>query len=236
MLSPRSGPVPLCLHAREGCAGAAVCRFAGVAEPKLRILARGARVPLNPDERGLTVRAVRSGLVAMAADSPAGRRQILCLNGPGELVCPTVPRAGGVRLEALSRTTLCEIDMTAQADRLLRDPAFATQLLALARNRVDDAANQLLALGRLDGTARLARFIADLARRHGHRQGAMLSLALPMSREDIADCLGLTPETVSRILTRLRKAGLLRLHSPTVIELPDNAALSRLAGAEAIPA
>ena len=50
-------------------------------------------------------------------------------------------------------------------------------------------------------------------------------MTLPMSREDIADYLGLNTETVSRILSRIKKTGLIKFLSPTEYVIPDFAAL-----------
>jgi CRP/FNR family transcriptional regulator len=62
------------------------------------------------------------------------------------------------------------------------------------------------------------------------------AFALPMSRRDIGDSLGLTIETVSRQLTELREAGLLATEGRSRIALSDVAALARIAGRRAEPA
>lgn len=191
----------------------------------LRCVPKGARVRLGEAD-ALRFRAVREGLVAVSLDSSQGRRQILCLTGPGELVCPGVPREGGTRIEALAASRVCEIDLRTEGARLARDPDFAAQMYELTARGLAQAAARLVALGRLDGTTRLTGFLAEMAGRLGERTDGTLHLVLPMTREDIADCLGLNAETVSRILTRLRKAGLLRMRTPTLMEVPDPEALA----------
>ncbi len=85
----------------------------------------------------------------------------------------------------------------------------------------------MLLLGRKTARERVASFLLDLA----ERAGADGVLALPMSRTDIADHLGLTVESVSRTFTQLERDGIIALpaHRRTV-ELRDRAALRRLDG------
>ena len=62
------------------------------------------------------------------------------------------------------------------------------------------------------------------------RQGQKDSpIALPMTRTDIGDYLGLTTETVSRTFTQLKKTGLITLRAGGLVEFPDRAALEALA-------
>ena len=67
--------------------------------------------------------------------------------------------------------------------------------------------DHVLTLGRRSASERVATFLVDLAERIGEGE----SVELPMSRQDIADYLGLTIETVSRTLTQFQVAGLIRL-------------------------
>ncbi|MCV6596054.1 MAG: helix-turn-helix domain-containing protein [Mangrovicoccus sp.] len=73
-------------------------------------------------------------------------------------------------------------------------------------------------------------FLAEMAARSGYGE-----THLPMSREDIADYLGLNAETVSRIMTRLRKSGLVQFQSPTDYTIPDMGAITRRLPAEILP-
>lgn len=73
---------------------------------------------------------------------------------------------------------------------------------------------------------RMAAFILDVA----ERQGAERMVSLPMQRADIADYLGLTFETVSRILRKLKDGGVIRLPSVKQIEILKPQALEELCG------
>lgn len=67
-------------------------------------------------------------------------------------------------------------------------------------------------LARLEGGARVVSFLTSIAMRLGEMTGNRVTLRMPMSRADIADHLGLNPDTVSRIVTSLKDAGLIESH------------------------
>jgi CRP-like cAMP-binding protein len=72
----------------------------------------------------------------------------------------------------------------------------------------------MLLLGRQSADEKVASFLLRLAHRVGAGTGGAVGFRLPMTRQDMADYLGLTIETVSRTLTRLRREGLIGFGSP----------------------
>ncbi len=164
------------------------------------------------------MRTVLSGVASLCAGLPDGRRQILCLATPGQVIYPHGLEGREVWVEALVPTCLCELPVVASnagagphADLLLR---ASHEFLAVT-------VEHLLELGRLDGTERVTAFLLDMARRLGRREGRAVHVQLPLNREDIADYLGLKAETVSRILGRIKRSGLVVFLSPTEFEVPD---------------
>ena len=104
----------------------------------------------------------------------------------------------------------------------LRDaPDFAQVLFRRMHKRFEQATAHMLALGRFDGMERICAFIADLTRRTGARHGDRWHVRLRMSRGDIADYLGLNTDTISRLLTRVSKDGLVLFRSHDKCEIPD---------------
>jgi CRP/FNR family transcriptional regulator, nitrogen fixation regulation protein len=95
----------------------------------------------------------------------------------------------------------------------------ADAVLPLALNSLIRAQEHLLVLGRQNAVERVGAFLLDLA----ERQDSETHVDLPMSRADIADYLGLTFETVSRVLRRLKDAKLIRLAATRQVEIlnPD---------------
>ncbi len=95
------------------------------------------------------------------------------------------------------------------------------QLLPLALKGLTSAQEHLLVLGRQNAIERVAAFLLDMA----DRQGDLRHIDLPMSRIDIGDYLGLTIETVSRVFSRLRVKGVIRLESLRRVEVLKRDAL-----------
>ena len=111
--------------------------------------------------------------------------------------------------------------------RLLRptdSAAFAQKLLGLALRRFARVQKHVLLLGRLNANEKMATFLIDLL----ERQDAEGIINLPMQRNDIADYLGLTFETVSRVLRVLKDRQIIRLLSVEKIEVLDTDALAGL--------
>lgn len=112
--------------------------------------------------------------------------------------------------------------------RMLRTPSgtsgLAADILPMALKGLVRAQEHLLVLGRQNALERVAAFLADMA----ERQGGLRQVELPMSRNDIADYLGLTIETVSRVFTRLKQDGVIRLPSLRSVEIVKRQALHDL--------
>jgi len=98
-------------------------------------------------------------------------------------------------------------------------------LQALHRSRT-----RMMQMGHKSAQQRIADFLVSMAERLAGCTSGACAFALPMSRRDIGDSLGLTIETVSRQLTELREAGLVETEGRSKVSLSDVAALARLAG------
>ncbi len=101
---------------------------------------------------------------------------------------------------------------------------FAQRLLGLALRNFARIQTHLLLLGRMDAVEKMATFLVDLL----ERQDSDSTVNLPMQRNDIADYLGLTFETVSRVLRVLKERGIIRVGSVDRIEVLDAGALEAL--------
>jgi CRP-like cAMP-binding protein len=113
-----------------------------------------------------------------------------------------------------------------QVDRLVaQDPAVGRCLLSVAARHLVAAHQQMLLLGRKTAEERIASFLLTMA----ERSGTDGRFALPMTRADIADYLGLTIETVSRSFTQLRNDGLIALRGTSEVAIVDREALEDLA-------
>lgn len=98
-------------------------------------------------------------------------------------------------------------------------------LLEHFKERAQKKLAHIAALGRLDGQERIYLFLVEMAIRQSRGVQAPLRATLPMSRESIADYLGLNAETVSRLLSRAKKSKLVTFMSPSEYVIPDIGAL-----------
>ncbi len=186
-------------------------------------LSRGDRLECNS---GSCMRfwMIVSGTAATCVSFRDGRRQIASIETAGTTVCgPMASYRSEHWLEALEDAEVCEVDFTAHAAELRHDPGFLSGMFGMIHTRLEDALVLVSMLGRLDSQERVTLFLAERAVNAG---GAGRVVTLPMSREDIADYLGLNTETVSRVFTRIRKSGLIRFLSPTEYLIPDLGAVA----------
>jgi CRP/FNR family nitrogen fixation transcriptional regulator len=96
--------------------------------------------------------------------------------------------------------------------------------MELALKEMIRAQQHLLVVGKQNALEKLAVFLVDLA----ERQGDLDLIDLPMTRTDIGDYLGMTVETVSRSLSKLRADGILRLRSSRSVEILKSERMRRL--------
>ena len=136
-----------------------------------------------------------------------GRRQISAFHLAGEMFGFEVDKCHHFFAEAICGTGV----------RVLRPSVsnFIPELLPMALQSLVRAQEQLLVLGRQNAVERVAAFFLEIS----ERQGGLRQIELPMSRLDIADYLGLTIETVSRVFSKLRSKGVIRLSSLRSVEI-----------------
>lgn len=160
---------------------------------------------------------------------PDGRRQIVGFARPGHFLGLASSAAYTVSAEAVEPVRLCRFPRARLYTLVGQFPALERRLLETAGNELAAAQEGMMLLGRKTARERVASFLVGWAA--GGRPCAPLArrLHLPMPRGDMADYLGLTIETVSRTLTRLRKEGLIAMPTPTDLELLAPEALMSVA-------
>lgn len=146
-----------------------------------------------------------------------GRRQISAFYLPGEVFGFQADGAHHFFAEAICATGLRSFARSAAGET-------AHEQLELALRCLVRAQEHLLVVGRQNAAERIAAFLLDMA----DRQGGLEQFDLAMSRSDIGDYLGLTIETVSRVLSKLRAQGVIRLVSLRTVEILKPRALRAL--------
>lgn len=113
----------------------------------------------------------------------------------------------------------------AATERLIDErPELARRMCNMTLRNLAHAQTRLLLLGRMTAPERVVSFLLELA----ERRDVWRVLDLPMTRSDIADYLGLTIETVCRVLSALKREGAIAIPNPHRIEIRDRAALEAM--------
>jgi CRP/FNR family transcriptional regulator len=167
---------------------------------------------------------------AAGLHGPVPGGQVLAFHFAGDLVSVLRQADGDFRLVALVESDLVIFPADRFLDAAQADPAVLRAVLTRSLQALHRSRTRMMQMGHKSAAARIADFLVSMADRlAGCTQGAC-AFALPMSRRDIGDSLGLTIETVSRQLTELREAGLVVTEGRSGVVLSDVAALARIAG------
>jgi CRP-like cAMP-binding protein len=171
-----------------------------------------------------------AGAVQVCRFGEDGRRSVAELVLPGDFFGL---EAGAVRAASaeVARDAVVVAYPRARAEAMVdADPRLARALREVACGRLRHAEARLLRLGRTSALGRVASFLLEMADRGGGGAAAAAvagrPVELPVTRDDIADYLGLSSETVSRALTELRRRGAVVLPARKSINLADRAALA----------
>lgn len=154
-----------------------------------------------------------------------GRRQIDAFHLPGDIFGIETGEEHRFTAEAVGPATVVAYRRCGIETMAAGDGQFARQVVAAMMRALERAQDHLLLLGRKSALEKIATFILDMSERVRGEN----AVALPMSRIDIADHLGLTIETVSRSLTELARRGVIEVPAQRrTIVLRNRAALRRL--------
>lgn len=188
---------------------------------------RGRVVVAQGEPARYVYRVVRGALraVKLLAD---GRRHVADFALPGDFVGLTDVQRYRHSIEAVADTVLERYSRSAFEAVLQSDPRVGRHFLTFVCGELSAAQERLLLLGRKSAMERVVNFLLTMADQGSAPAGAKDGCVLSMTRADIADYLGLTVETVSRLLAQLRSRGLIDLPRPQDVVFVDRAALEAL--------
>ncbi len=196
-------------------------------------VARGQTLMWEGDD-SIQVANVIEGVLKQSTSTSDGREQIVGVVYPSDFIGRPFGETTLHRVTAISDSRLCLFSRSAFDAFAREHPALEHKLLERTLTELDRARNWMLLLGRKSAGERLATFLLEMADRlsnvgcsHSFLEAA--EFELPLSRQQIADLLGLTIETVSRQLTRLREAGVIDLPSRRTVVIKSRTALEQAA-------
>lgn len=176
---------------------------------------------------------ITSGSLRVYKLLPDGRRQITGFLFAGDFLGLAVGDDYVFSAEAMEPSTVCRFRKGPFRALVQQSPPLEHMLLNRTMHELAAAQNQMLLLGRKSALERVASFLLDLPSHDPARPVTQDHVHLPMTRSEIADYLGLTIETVSRVLTRLKTSGVIRLISLTELQVLKPATLQALAEGDA---
>jgi CRP/FNR family nitrogen fixation transcriptional regulator len=165
---------------------------------------------------------VVSGSVRICKLLHDGRRQVIGFHMAGEVFGLESDEEHHFSAEAVNDTVVLVVKRSAITALAARDAEIARQLWAMTTRELHRVQDHMLVLGCMSAKQRLATFLLHMASSGGNE------IELPMSRQDIADYLGLTIETVSRTMTQLENEAAIGMASSRRIVLRNRAALTAL--------
>jgi CRP/FNR family nitrogen fixation transcriptional regulator len=157
-------------------------------------------------ERAELVYEVKRGAVRSYKVLSDGRRQISAFHLPHDIFGWEIGPTYRFTAEAVVDATVRVVRRQTLEYVATTDIGVTRNLLSIAMKELEHAENQMMLLGRKTSLERVAAFLLEM----DERLPKSSVLALPMTRRDIADYLGVTVETVSRDLSQLRALGILR--------------------------
>ncbi|MBJ3776597.1 Crp/Fnr family transcriptional regulator [Acuticoccus mangrovi] len=169
---------------------------------------------------------IESGAVVIYRTARDGCRQIHGIRFQGELVGIGYNVTYGVSAVAV-RPTSARAVSRATLDRLLdNDPTLARQMMRALTSELRRTSNLLMVIGSRTAIGRVAACLIDFSNRAADSDDTFV---LPLSRGEMGDLLGLTIETVSRAMTRLKVLGIIALRRTDTVTIRKRATLLALA-------
>lgn len=184
------------------------------------------------DQRADHLFNVTSGCVRLYKLLQDGRRQIIGFALPGDFLGLGLGPSEQHMLsaDAIDEVAMCRFERTAFNKLVDHKPKLLRRLLELTTHQLSIAQERMVLLGRQTAEQRVISFLVGMRSRWSRIQEPSVTVPLPMGRQDIADFLGLTIETVSRTLTSLARDGLI-LIVPDGVRLLKPQALEEAAAA-----
>ena len=183
------------------------------------------------------VASVVSGIASMTQTMEDGRRQMVGLLLPSDFVGRPGRAVAPYDVTATTDLVMCCFRRKPFEDMMATTPHVAQRLLEMTLDELDAAREWMLLLGRKTAREKIASLLAILARRDtGLKAKAAkgpISFDLPLTREEMADYLGLTLETVSRQMNALKRDGVVELAERRRIIVPDFDRLAEETGDDA---
>lgn len=183
------------------------------------------------------VGSVVSGIASLTQTMEDGRTQMVGLLLPSDFVGRPGREGAAYDVVATTDLVMCCFRKKPFEQLMSRTPHIAQRLLEMTLDELDAAREWMLVLGRKTAREKIASLLSIIARRDATLKLAAIKgpmvFDLPLTREAMADYLGLTLETVSRQMSALKRDGVIHLEGKRHVTIPDLPRLLEEAGDDA---
>ena len=223
LASPECGDCPI--RHRAVCARCEVDELAQLEAVKYYRSFEAGQVVIWAGDRMDFVASVVTGIATLTQTMEDGRRQMVGLLLPSDFVGRPGRATAAYDVTATTDLVMCCFRKKPFEDLLTSTPHVGQRLLEMTLDELDAAREWMLLLGRKTARERIASLLAIIARRDASLRlqpvRGMLQFDLPLTREQMADYLGLTLETVSRQVSALKRDGVIVLDGKRGVSVPD---------------
>jgi CRP/FNR family transcriptional regulator len=187
-------------------------------------------------DESMLVANVIEGVLKLSTGTHDGRELIVGVVYPSDFIGRPFGATTRHTATALTDARVCVFSRADFDGFAESHPALEHKLLTRTLSELDRTRRWMLLLGRKGAAEKIATFLLDMSERladprsEAAPQRPSDCFELPFSRQQVADILGLTIETVSRQLTGLKREGVIELPSRRAVVIRDRAALESLAG------
>ena len=176
-------------------------------------------------ERMDFVASMIDGVASLTQALEDGRTQMVGLLLPSDFLGRPGRETASYTVTAVTDVTLCCFRRKPFETMMVQNARISSRLLEMTLDELDAAREWLMLLGRKSAREKIASFLSILARREAalkrQRPSGQIDLILPLTREAMADYLGLTLETVSRQMSALKRDNLIELRGKRGVLLVD---------------
>ena len=178
----------------------------------------------------VTFSSVVTGIASLSRTMEDGRSQVVGLLLPSDFI----GRPGRAHVEfdvtAVTDVTLCQFQSKPFETLVEEVPHISQRMMEMALDELNAAREWMVLLGRKTAREKIATFLEMVMRRSAVPGRQIKQYQLPLTREEIANFLGLTLETVSRQLSAMKKDGLIEFEGRRTFVIKDFQALHRASG------
>ncbi len=176
---------------------------------------------------------VVSGIASLTRTMEDGRTQMVGLLLPSDFIGRPGRETVEFDVTAVTEVTLCRFERKPFENLVERVPHISQRMMEMALDELNAAREWMVLLGRKTAREKIATFLEMIVRRSTVPGRPVQEYILPLTREEIANFLGLTLETVSRQLSLLKKEGVVSFKDRRQFNVIDLAALHDASGDDA---